>query len=112
MRDEQVWFSDILDALEKIYRYTSVGKEQFFLDTQVQDAVVRNLEIIGEAASQVPEEIRIQYPDIPWRGMSTLRNMLIHQYHRVDYDRVWAVIEKDLPSLKNQIENIVKISGK
>ena len=107
MKDEQVWFSDILESIEKIFRYTSVGKEHFFQDTQVQDAVVRNLEIIGEAASQVPEQIRLQYPDIPWRGMSTLRNMLIHQYHRVDYDRVWVVIEKDLPALKREIEKIL-----
>lgn len=73
----------------------------------VQDAVVRNLEIIGESASQVPEPIRLRYPDIPWRGMSTLRNMLIHQYHRVDYDRVWVVIEKDLPALKREKEKIL-----
>ena len=55
---------------------------------------------------QVPEEIRLRYPDIPWRGMSTLRNMLIHQYHRVDYERVWVVIEKDLPVLKREIEQV------
>ena len=107
MKDEQVWFSDILEPIEKIFQYISVGKEHFFQDTQVQDAAVRNLEIIGEAASQVPEQIRLQYPDIPWRGMSTLRNMLIHQYHRVDYDRVWVVIEKDLPALKREIEKIL-----
>lgn len=65
MRDERVWSSDILESIEKIFRHTSVGKEHFFQETQVQDAVVRNLEIIGEAASQIPEEIRLRYPENP-----------------------------------------------
>lgn len=80
-RDYKVFLEDILDASRKVVEYTAgVSQEQFFADRKTVEAVVWNLQIIGEAAKNVPEEIRCQHPDVPWRDMSGLRDIIVHQY--------------------------------
>lgn len=97
----------IMDAGDAIVDFTQAGKEAFMDDRMVRDAVVRNLEIIGEAAKRLSEELRAQENDVPWRSISGLRDVVIHQYDHVDYDEVWNVVEDDLPDLLDEVRRIV-----
>jgi len=97
------------DWRKKIENYTStISYEEFLQDEKTKDAVVRNLEIIGEAANQIPKEIQIKYREIPWPQIIGLRNRLIHGYFVVDYDIVWSIVKDELPGLKVQLEKILK----
>lgn len=81
--------------------------EDFMSDAKTKDAVVRNLEVIGEAASQIPESIRQKY-ELPWSQMVGLRHRLIHGYFVVDYDIVWEIAKKELPQLKEKVKGILR----
>jgi uncharacterized protein with HEPN domain len=77
-KDPRICLVQILESIERITAYTKAGKESFFSDPIIQDAVIRNLEVIGEAAKRIPEEYRASLPAIPWRGIAGLRDVLIH----------------------------------
>ena len=99
---------DMVESIEKIENYVSnLSYEDFLLDWKTKDAVVRNLEIIGEAANRIPEEIRIKYDDIPWSQVVGLRHRLIHGYFVVDYEIVWHIVTNELPDLKIKIKRIL-----
>ena len=80
--------------------------QSFASDTRTVDAVVRNLEIIGEAATRIPEEFKAGHPEVPWRRVVGLRNRIVHEYFGVDIGIVWSVVSQDLPHLKSQIQDI------
>jgi uncharacterized protein with HEPN domain len=99
----------ILQAVDRATRYLNgvAGPATLALDEQVQDAVVRNIEIIGEAAvrlQRVAPEVMASHPEIPWLEMRGMRNKMIHQYFDVDWDVVWRTVKSDLPDLKRRIE--------
>jgi len=99
---------DILDAMNKAERLVEgVSFTQFEADYRTNFAVVRALEIIGEAAKRLPEDLRKRYPDIPWRGMSGMRDRIIHGYDNVDLQIVWDVVMRDIPQIKPKIERIL-----
>lgn len=104
MRDHRLYLIHILEAIQRIEEYTQEGREAFMSDAKTQDAVVRNFEIIGEAAKRVPEDVRAGAPDVPWRSVAGFRDILIHRYEAVDLDMVWAVIEADLPALRSGVQ--------
>lgn len=106
-KDPRVYLAHIHECIQKIERFTADGKSRFLRDDMVQDAVIRNLEIIGEAAKRIDEDHRAAHPDIPWRALAGLRDVLIHQYEGVDLERVWAIVEKDLPPLKRAIAELL-----
>ncbi|MEK7513503.1 MAG: DUF86 domain-containing protein [Patescibacteria group bacterium] len=104
-----VYIQDILEAIAKIEDYTikkSFSKTDFLDDVQTQDSVLRRLEIIGEASRKIPLDFRQQHPQIPWKAMVGLRDVLIHGYDQVNIHRVWQVIIKDLPQLKIELLKI------
>jgi len=111
-RDVRVFLEDILESIEKIEEYTAnVDEDEFYENTFIQDAVLRRLEIIGEAVKNIPNDFRAKYPDIPWRQIAGMRDILIHAYFGVNLRRVWKVIKEDLPELKLKILKILnKIS--
>ena len=80
MKDDRLYLTHILEAVEKIQRYTADGRDVFFSDTRIQDAVLRNFEIIGEATKRLTPETREQQPDIPWKQIAGFRDVLIHDY--------------------------------
>ncbi len=106
-RDIRLYVTDIIDAVDAITEYTSgVAKEAFTQNRLLQDAVIRRIEIIGEAVSHLPGEVRADHPDIPWRRIAGMRNRLVHEYYGVIIDRVWNAIERDLPLLKAKMQDI------
>ncbi|OHB56559.1 MAG: hypothetical protein A2Y12_04590 [Planctomycetes bacterium GWF2_42_9] len=107
MKDDRIYFGHILEATNKILTYTTAGYENFAGDSKTQDAVIRNFEIIGEAAGKISDVARLQYPEMPWKAVIGLRNILIHDYAGVDLNRVWDIIKNHLPSLKATVEKIL-----
>jgi len=106
-RDMRLYIQDILESIEAIEEYVqSTTEEQFYRNRQVQDAVLRRLEIIGEAVKNLDEDFRNRYPEIPWKKIAGLRDVLIHEYFGVSLKRVWRVIKIDLVDLKLQISRI------
>ena len=112
MKDQSVYLKHIRDAISKIEVYTVGGRAEFFKNTMIQDAVIRNLEVIGEAVRNISAEFRKQHPRIPWRNITALRNVLIHEYFGVDLEIVWRVVLRRLPTLKRQVEALLRtVSG-
>ena len=100
---------DILESIERIEKYTKGRTEANFLEDYVlSDAVVRRLEIIGEAAKHIPESVREQYDEIPWRLISGLRDVAIHDYADLLIERIWKTVKRDLPKLKENIKTVLK----
>ena len=108
-RSERLHLSDIREAIDRILGYTAGGREAFLADLRTQDAVVRNLEIIGEATRSVSEATKGTHPEVPWRDMSDMRNKVIHDYFRVDLEVVWDVAQNDLPALRPQIDALLAL---
>lgn len=104
MRNIKVYLSDILDCIERIGEYTDELSYPAFRENRlVRDGVERNLEIIGEVVKRIPPEIRAKYASIEWRKIAGFRDVLIHDYFRVDPEIIWDVIVNKLPTLKNVI---------
>jgi Uncharacterized conserved protein len=108
-RSGVLFLNDMLESIERIKEYTSgLTLEGFLIDRRTQDAVLRNLEILGEAARKLPSAIRERYRDIPWAQIISLRNRLIHGYFVVDYSIVWDIIKNDLPILQERLKEILQ----
>lgn len=111
-RTPSLYISDILEAIEKIQRYISnLTFEEFANNPMVIDAVARNFEIIGEASSHVPEDIQVKYPKVPWFQMKAMRNIMAHEYFRIDLSIVWETARVDLPELLLPIQKILSELG-
>ena len=108
MKDERVYLRHISDAIAKVESYVAVGHETFMAESHWQDAVIRQLEIIGEATRKLSRGFRSQHPQVPWRRIAGLRDVLIHDYMGVRLPAVWEVTQRDIPVLKAQIERILE----
>jgi len=103
-RDHKLYVEDILQSMDRIERYTRGQTfERFRRSEMVADAVIRNLEIIGEAARSIPQEVRQRHPDIPWTRMIGLRNIAIHEYFGVDLGIIWEIVRRNLPETRSKI---------
>jgi uncharacterized protein with HEPN domain len=100
VKDPRVYLAQILERIERVQSYTEEGKDAFLSGPKTQDAVIRNFEVIGEAVKRIPPEFRSKHPGLPWRGMASFRDVLIHQYEGVDPLEVWRIIEVELPDIK------------
>ena len=107
-KDTLVYIRHMLDAIKAIEAYTkNMRHESFLKNKMAQDAVIRNLEIMGEAAKRVPKNLRDAYPAIEWKKIAGMRDILIHEYLGVDVEKVWLVVENRLPALKKSLLRIV-----
>lgn len=104
MRDDHQRLRDILEAIERIEKYASRGRDAFFEEDWMQVWVVHHLQIIGESARALSDAMRERCGDQPWRQFIGMRHILVHQYFAIDLDLVWEVVERDLPLLRAAIE--------
>lgn len=112
MREHALYLKDILAAIDSIERFIEgMDLGDFQADDKTTSAVIRKLEIIGEAVKQLPEEVRQKNPQVPWKEMAGMRDKLIHFYFGVDYILVWRAINESLPHVKQEIQKILQEAG-
>jgi len=109
-RKASLFIKDMIDAITKIEEFVKDMDFNYFIqDDKTASAVVRKIEIIGEATKQLPKEVRDRFPEIPWTSMAKTRDKIIHFYHGVDYEVVWQIIKRDLPLLKKRLIEIYNL---
>jgi uncharacterized protein with HEPN domain len=104
MRSERERLLDILEAIERIEKYTAQGKKAFEQDELIQNWMVSHITMIGEACRSLPDEFQTRYTEVPWADIIGMRNILVHHYFGIDLDAVWSVVEHDIPELKLDIQ--------
>jgi len=105
---EDPYLRHILDAIQKIERYAEVGHDELIAESMRHDAVIRQLEIIGETTKRLSPEMLGRHPEVPWRQVAGMRDVLIHDYMGVDLERVWNVVRRDLPLLRKAVEKLLE----
>ncbi len=106
-RKSSLYIKDILEAMARIEEFTQgMSYEDFIQDDKTSSAVVRKLEIIGEAVKQLPKEVRDRFEEIPWNSLAKTRDKIIHFYHGVDHEIIWKIIKEELPPLRSSFEKI------
>lgn len=106
MRDDKEKLEKILDCADRIREYTKDGEDEFLAKPLIQDAVIRNLQVIGEAIKELSDEVKAQNCDVEWRNASRMRDKLTHDYFEVNYDIVWDTVENHIPPFRDKIEDI------
>ena len=107
-RDQRLYLEDIRDCCRKVIRYCAgLSREDFIADDKTFDAVIRNLEIAGEATRHIPKDLRDRYPEVKWRAITGFRDIAIHAYPTIDEKTVWDIIQNEVPDLLEQIERIL-----
>ena len=107
-RKPDVYLQDILESIEYIQRFLEgVSQEEFYENVEKQDAVLRRLEIIGEAVKHLPDKIRKNHPDVPWRQIAGMRDVIVHEYFGITLEMVWIVATEDIVDLKEEIAQIL-----
>jgi len=108
MRDDTQWLLDIIEAIDRIERYSSRGWDVFERDELVQNWIVNHLQLIGEAARSLSSDLRESNKEVPWAKIIGMRHILVHRYFEIDRNLVWSVVTVDLPELKQRIEAILE----
>jgi uncharacterized protein with HEPN domain len=111
VRSDRERLEDILAAIAQIEQYTLEGKSAFDRERLLQDGVIHQIVIIGEAVRPISSELREQKADLPWAAIVAMRNILVHRYYEVNLEIVWLVVEQNLPDIKRQIEAILQELG-
>lgn len=111
MKDDRIYLLHIRDAIQHVEDYTKGGRDEFFNDRKTQDAVVRNLEIIGEAVKNLSAQLKSSHPAISWKRIAGMRDKMIHEYFGVNLNLVWDAVDRDLPDLQQRIAEILHSLG-
>jgi uncharacterized protein with HEPN domain len=108
VKDDRLYLIHISECIGRIQEYVCGGREAFMASTLIQDAVVRNLQTLAESSQRLSEGHKTKHPEVDWRGIGGFRNVLVHDYLGIDVERVWDVVEKDLPDLKAKVASILR----
>ena len=103
MKDDAVYVQHLLECIARIEQYTKAGRSEFMASTLVQDGVIRNLQTLGQSVLKLSESFKSAHPDVDWKSIIGLRNVLVHDYLGVSVTRVWEIVERDLPALKAKV---------
>lgn len=107
-RDWELLFEDILESIEKIQNYSKdLSFDEFVINSMIIDAIVRNIEIIGEASKNIPLVIQEKFKDIPWQKLKGIRNRIVHEYFKIDTSIIWFIIQNELTPLKEQLTKYI-----
>ena len=106
MKDSKLYLIHISECIERIEGYVADGREAFMASSLTQDAVLRNLQTLAESTQRLPQSLKDTHPAVVWRKIAGFRNVLVHDYLAVDIERVWEIVERDLPDIKRNIEAI------
>jgi len=107
VKDDRLYLIHIRESIARIGEYTGEGREAFFADRRTQDAILRNLQTLAESTQRLSADLKAAHPEVDWRGISGLRNILVHDYLGINLVRVWEIVERDLPLLKRQIDMLL-----
>jgi uncharacterized protein with HEPN domain len=107
MKDDRIYLLHVRDAIDRILQYTIEGEQAFFADSKTQDAVVLNLEIIGEAVKNLSAELRNAHPDVPWKRIAGMRDKMIHEYFGVNLQLVFDAVRLELPKLQQKVDALL-----
>jgi len=108
MKDDAVYVQHLLECIARIEQYTKAGRSEFLASTLIQDGVIRNLQMLGQSVLKLSESFKSAHPEVDWKSIIGLRNVLVHDYLGVSVTRVWEIVERDLPTLKS---NVLAIKG-
>lgn len=111
MKDDRVYLEHIRDSLLRVTRYTAGGHDAFLTDEKTQDAVVRSLDVVGEAAKRISSATRERAPTVQWKQITGMRDKLIHEYFGVNLEAVWQVVKRDGPALLAEVQRLLKSPG-
>ncbi len=108
-KDHLIFLEHILESIKDIESYSKgISKNRFFKDKQLQDAIVRRIEIIGEAVRNIPDDVKNKYATISWKEIVGTRDIFIHHYFGIDLEIVWSIVKNDLPDLKKKIRTVLE----
>lgn len=108
MKDDRLYLIHIGECIERIERYTASGQTAFQADTLIQDAVLRNLHTLTESTQHISDSLKAAHPEVEWREIAQLRNVVVHNYLGIDLARVWDIVQHDLPELKRSVAAMLK----
>ncbi len=108
MKDDRLYLINMQEAIDRIVEYTRDGKEYFLEDHKTQDAVLRNLHTLAESSQRISGSLKERFPQVDWRVLSAFRNVVVHDYMGISLNRIWAIVENDLPGLKENIAIILQ----
>ncbi len=103
MKDDRLYLIHITECIERIEHYTTPGRDAFFADTMIQDAVLRNLHTLSESTQRLSDALKDQHSEVDWVSIAAFRNVIVHDYLGIDLSRIWDVLEHDLPPLKRGV---------
>ena len=107
MKDDKLFLIHISESIARIEQYLPPRQGEFMDSSLIQDAVIRNLQVMAESTQRLSDSLKEQHPEVPWRKISGFRNVLVHHYLGIDLERVWEIVYKDLPQLKASVEKIL-----
>lgn len=108
MKDNRLYLIHIIECIEKIESYTQDRQDAFLSDTKIQDAVVRNLQVLAESTQRISDSLKTRRLEVDWRAIAAFRNVLVHDYLGIDQKQIWDIVERDLPDLKGKIKTILQ----
>jgi len=111
VKDDRLYLEHILECIRHVTEFTRQGREAFLSDRKTQDAVLRNLQTLGESTRRLSDTIKNRHPEVDWRAVAAFRNVLVHDYLGLDLYEVWEIVEHDLPDLKPKVEAILRELG-